>query len=348
MNSAEKSFLSINEEGQVFIDEQLVQDSETLSEIFGQLYHDESFALKTLVRGRDYIVEAFDAPIIINKIAPSSDRKILGKTQWGAWLEIDPSLLFTDAFDRFYGSFQGNLGSVFFVLSSSAQEALFQLCDEFSDDSITLNGEIFEVPPFYKSNKEISKPDHWENIYQTEAKPGWDLGGPASILKEMLPRLKLPKSRVLVLGSGLGHDAAYFASQGHVVTAVDFSSKALDAAKKNYPTLNIEWANHDLFTLPDSFRGAFDLVFEHTCFCAIEPRRRSEMIRIWNSCLAPEGKVFALFFSMLKREGPPYGATEWEVRQYLLKTFQFIFWSRWRGSISPRRGRELFVYAQKK
>jgi SAM-dependent methyltransferase len=345
--SLKKPFLTINENGQVFTNEQIIQDAETLSQIFDQLFLDESFTLKTILAGQEYIVEAFDAPIVIKNITLSSGRKILGKTQWGTSLEINPSLLFTDAFDRFYGSFQGNLGDLFFILSPQAQENLFQLCDAFDDDSITLNGETFEVPPFYKSHSTVSDPDHWENIYQTEAKPGWDLGSPASILKDMLPRLRLPKSKILVLGSGLGHDAAFFASQGHVVTAVDFSSKAMETAKKNYPHFSIDWVKHDVFTLPDSFHGAFDIVFEHTCFCAIEPRRRSEMIRLWKSYLAPEGKIFAIFFSMFKREGPPYGSTEWEIRQHLLKNFQFIFWSRWRDSIGPRLGRELFVYAQK-
>lgn len=343
------NFLNIDEEGRAFIGESEILDSSDLQQIFDHFHFDEKRTLKTLLDGEEYIVEAFDAPIVIKRVMLSLDGKTLsGLSQWGQKLPLDPSLFFTDSFDRFYGVFQGSRGEVFFVLHPKAQEQLFDLLDEFDDETLTLSGKTHPVQSFYQAQNEISHPAYWENVYQTEEKPGWDLGAHAAILSDMLPRLKLPKSRVLVLGSGWGHDAAHFASQGHVVTAVDFSKDAIEGAKQKYKDLNIEWLQADVFKLPESFRGAFDIVFEHTCFCAIEPRRRAELIQVWNSCLAPQGKLFGIFFSMLKREGPPYGSTEWEIRKLLTKNFQFVFWSRWRGSIHPRLGRELFVYAQKR
>jgi hypothetical protein len=51
---------------------------------------------------------------------------------------------------------------------------------------------------------------------------------------------------------------------------------------------------------------------------------------------------------MYKKQGPPYGGSEWELRQRLKDSFQFVFWGRWQKSLPKRQGKELFVYAQKK
>jgi hypothetical protein len=47
-------------------------------------------------------------------------------------------------------------------------------------------------------------------------------------------------------------------------------------------------------------------------------------------------------------QGPPFGGTEWELRERLKKYFHFIFWGRSHESIQRRDGKELTVYAQKK
>jgi hypothetical protein len=50
---------------------------------------------------------------------------------------------------------------------------------------------------------------------------------------------------------------------------------------------------------------------------------------------------------MERRTHPPFGGTEWELRQRLKKYFHFIFWGRWQNSIDRRNGKEVLVYAQK-
>jgi SAM-dependent methyltransferase len=165
----------------------------------------------------------------------------------------------------------------------------------------------------------------------------------------MLPRLKLPPSRVLVLGCGSGNDAAHFAKHGHFVTAVDISPEAIQRGKTKYgEEKNLRFIQEDIFRLPTEMYGQFDLIFEHTCFCAIDPRRRNELISLWKKFLTPQGHLLAIFFTMEKRGSPPFGGSEWELRERLKKSFQFVFWGRWRQSVERRLGKELLVYAQKK
>ncbi|MFN7904791.1 MAG: class I SAM-dependent methyltransferase, partial [Pseudobdellovibrionaceae bacterium] len=96
------------------------------------------------------------------------------------------------------------------------------------------------------------------------------------------------------------------------------------------------------------FTAAFDVVCEHTCFCALNPSLRKQLVKTWQRCLVPNGTLFGVFFSMFKFQGPPFGATEWEIRKRLGNPFQILFWNRWRKSVPGRMGRELFVYARKK
>jgi hypothetical protein len=51
---------------------------------------------------------------------------------------------------------------------------------------------------------------------------------------------------------------------------------------------------------------------------------------------------------MDKGSAPPFGATEWEIRERLKRSFNFLYWTRWKKSIPRRLGKELVVYAQKK
>ena len=55
-----------------------------------------------------------------------------------------------------------------------------------------------------------------------------------------------------------------------------------------------------------------------------------------------------VFFAMDKMQGPPFGGTEWELRERIKKHFHFIFWGRSHESIERRDGKEFVVYAQKK
>lgn len=340
-------FIIIDEHGECFLDnaDKKVAHPEVITEILKNVRLTDNFNLTTTVNDQTHLIEAFDHPLIAHKVEVA-DQKILIHAQNDLIFEANPEKFSVDAFDRFCGLTKDGAP---FRLTEKAQEKLFQNCDEFDDDSFTLKGLKVQTPSYYFHAPDITKPDYWAKVYDTEGSPGWDLQNPAEAFKDMLPRIKLPKSRVLVLGCGEGHDAALFAQAGHVVTAVDFSPEGIKRGKEKYKHLtNLHFVQEDIFKLPSDWNHSFDLIVEHTCFCAIPPERRKDLVTLWRRLLHEEGQLMAVFFAMLKRAGPPYGSSEWELRELMKPYFQFLFWGRWRNSLPRRQGRELFVLAKKR
>lgn len=338
-------FLQIDEEGYPLSREVRIQDPLAGQEILQNLKVHEGGTLLSTFGGTPVIVEAFDEPYVASQVELKSDKTWEIQLPFGVHYAFELESLSLDEWDRFHGY---TANKVPFVMSRKAQASFFNLLEEFGDDFIEFNGKTYDIPMYWAADKDVEKETYWSQIYEQEANPGWNLGEPAEALKDMLPRLKIARSRVLVLGCGEGHDAALFAASGHFVTAVDISPLALERARKLYGHMpNLTFVEADLFKLPADFNQSFDIVFEHTCYCAINPERRKELVKIWNRVLAPGGHLMGVFFTFEKRQGPPYGGSEWELRQRLRSSYQPIFWGRWQKSVPRRQGKELFIYAKK-
>lgn len=339
--------ITINEYGDIFLnpDHPPVIDANHTEEIHRNLKLNEDFTLTTEFQDEKYLVESFDHPLHIMAVE-FRDKQILLQTRQNTLFQADNSKWSVDEWDRFNGL---TTSGAPFVLTERAQEQIFNLADCFDDESFVAAGEYVATPPYFFDTPQIESPQFWTDIYQAESNPGWNLNDAAEAFKDMLPRLKLPKSRILVLGCGEGHDAALFARAGHVVTAVDFSKAALERARAKYGDMeNITFYESDIFLLPNEWNHSFDVVIEHTCYCAVPPEQRNELVRLYRRMLHEEGQLMGVFFTMDKRSGPPFGATEWEIRKRTSEHFQYLFWGRLRNSLPSRMGKELFVLAKKR
>jgi SAM-dependent methyltransferase len=344
---AQDRFLIIDETGDIFLDADspAITDANQIQEIQNNLRLTENYTLVTEFQDENYIVESFDHPLQIIAIQLKEKNIYLQTKQNGLFL-AEPSKWSVDEWDRFNGLTTSNAP---FVLTAKAQDQLFNSVDSYDDEGFVAQGQYIATSPYYIDTLNIDKAHYWMDVYKTEPNPRWNLNQPAEALKDMLPRLKLPKSRILVLGAGEGHDAALFAQAGHLVTAVDFSKEGIARGKEKYAGLaNLHFHEENIFQIPQEWNHSYDLVIEHTCFCAIPTDQRNELVRLWRRLLHEEGQLMAVFFAMEKRPGPPYGSTEWEIRKRLQDYFQFLFWGRWRQSTPQRQGRELFVLAKKK
>lgn len=172
----------------------------------------------------------------------------------------------------------------------------------------------------------------WEDRYLTGDTP-WDKGGPHPALAHLLP-LTVPATRILVPGCGLGYDMAALASQPGVeqVVGVDVAATAVAAARANLasqPNTRVEKA--DLFALPAHHRHAYDLVWEHTCFCAIAPSRRNAYVQAVAEALQPGGHLLAVFFltpwdtpEENATQGPPFGCPAEELDRRFAPRFETV------------------------
>src|ERR687892_380916 len=194
---------------------------------------------------------------------------------------------------------------------------------------------------------DVNSPDKWDANYG-QGTDGWDLGGPTPVFKRLLLSQQLIPGRMIVLGAGRGYDAREFARHGFQVTAVDFSSQAVQEMHRlASPDAPVEILQHDIFTLPDRLNNSFDYVLEYTCFCAIDPNRRAEYADLVTRLLKPDGIYIDLAFPLDGREGgPPFAVSAAEILDlFQARGFKLISREKPVDSISSRRyAEELFLF----
>lgn len=308
----------------------------------------ENRAYTTEFQGTSAMVEAFDAPLVAQSAEVMGD-KIKLTMPYGYTQELPAQRLTLDEWDRFHARRHDGVPIVF---SRKAQAQFFEQLEEFTDESITLKGQEFIIPSYFESRPEVQKESFWGERFQNwksnNEKPPWDLEGPLPPLRDIITQLKIMKQRVAIMGCGAGHDAHYLASLGHIVTAFDISADAIEKAKSLYPENdNLKYVQMDLLNPDPKQFGHYELVFEHTFFCAIDPSQREMAIKTYRSLLNEEGYILANFFTITPEGGPPFGATEWEIRKRLDGKFRNLYWTRWRNSLPSRDGWELIYYGQK-
>jgi SAM-dependent methyltransferase len=195
----------------------------------------------------------------------------------------------------------------------------------------------------------VNEANFWESRY-LEGRDPWDLGQPAPALVQLLASSEAPPpSKVVVLGCGRGYDALLFAEQGHQVTGFDFAAPAITQAQQlaNQRQLSVTYRQLDLFALPDEYQGAFNLVIEHTCFCAIAVERRADYVQVVHRLLRPEGELLAVFFVHPRPGGPPYATSAAEITQLFGNYFE-IDRLGVAPSVAARQGEELFGRLRRK
>jgi SAM-dependent methyltransferase len=206
----------------------------------------------------------------------------------------------------------------------------------------------------------VSGPAFWESRYAA-GEDGWELGRPAPPLAAWLAaggRFEADgnaPARVAVPGCGRGHDARLLARHGYRVEAFDFAAPALAAARDLARADNVEvlFEERDVFALAADRAGAFDAVWEYTCFCAIDPARRAEYVEVIRAILRPGGVLLGCFFPLGSGaepafSGPPFAVGPGEVERVLAPGFTILEAAAPAESVAARSGREQLVRARRR
>ncbi|HEY2341994.1 MAG TPA: methyltransferase domain-containing protein, partial [Chthoniobacteraceae bacterium] len=127
----------------------------------------------------------------------------------------------------------------------------------------------------------------WEDHYQKRDLP-WDKGAASPGLLDFLQTEPIHGS-VLVPGCGLGHDVRALAACADEVVGIDIAHSAVEAARAVPNVGGERYEQADFFALPAPMRGAFDWIWEHTCFCAIDLARRPDYVEAAARALRPGG-----------------------------------------------------------
>ena len=109
-------------------------------------------------------------------------------------------------------------------------------------------------------------------------------------------------------GAGWGHDAIALARRGWNVTAVDFVGSLEDRLAPQLERLGGRFLVADALRLEAD--ESFDLIWDHTFFCAIQPVQRQKWGAKAAELVKPGGQYAALVFPVgkpVEESGPPFG-----------------------------------------
>ncbi|MCC6876976.1 MAG: methyltransferase domain-containing protein [Sandaracinaceae bacterium] len=184
----------------------------------------------------------------------------------------------------------------------------------------------------------------WEERWRS-GQTGWDRGEAAPPLLELLRKDDLPVGRALVPGCGAGYDVLALAAPDRYTVGLDIAP----AAAERFEALrtNAQVPLHRATVIVGDFfayqpEAPFDLVWDYTFLCAIEPSRRPEWVERMRVLVAPHGELVTLLYptSDAPPSGPPFLLDVNEVRSLLEPVFAATHLAPSRVSHPQRAGRE--------
>lgn len=193
-------------------------------------------------------------------------------------------------------------------------------------------------------------PSYWDKQYDSTLSV-WDLKTPSPVFKYALEKLPfITASKILILGSGKSFDAILAAEKGFDVSCVDFSQTANKYTEELASKFNVKINVYqkDFFALDESFSNSFDIVYEYVTFCAINPKRREELIKVISKLLKPNGRLITTLFPIDAREGGPPFSIDFEIfHKQAQKFFMFEYINKNIPSVRPRKGKEVLLVYRK-
>jgi len=187
----------------------------------------------------------------------------------------------------------------------------------------------------------------WDSLFAADA-GGWELGRAAPPLVTWFSE-HVPKGmQAWVPGCGRGHEARLLAALEATVTAIDIAPTAIAQAQAMTPPgLSLTFVVQDLFARMGQ-RPAFDLVVEHTCFCAIDRARRDDYVTAVADALRPGGMLVGLFYAHGRPGGPPFTTDRAEVERRFAPRFAIEQLEVAQGSTLIRHRQELFAVMRRR
>ncbi len=185
----------------------------------------------------------------------------------------------------------------------------------------------------------------WELAWR-EGRTRWDAGASPPVLASLVA--SHPKvARALVPGCGSGYDVFTLSALAERVIGLDVAPTAAERFEALRRELGVDPARAEL-RVADFFDfepdERFDLIWDYTFLCALEPQRRDDWARRVDELLADDGELWTLIFPVdpvpMNPGGPPYPMTPELVHDLLAPRFAALSLEPVVLSHPDRRGKE--------
>jgi len=195
-------------------------------------------------------------------------------------------------------------------------------------------------------------PTGWfERLYadaaQGHAIVPWDRRAPHPLLVEWVGRQPARSGcRTLVVGSGLGDDAAFLATRGYRVIAFDISKSAIESARRRFPRTPVDFRVADLLNPPAEWRQHFDLVVETYTTQSLPARLRPTVALHVGRFVAPGGTLLVLAVARDHDElvdGPPWPLSRADIDSFAVEGLEVLSVEELRDPPGTHHWRALFT-----
>jgi SAM-dependent methyltransferase len=194
----------------------------------------------------------------------------------------------------------------------------------------------------------------WELQYQKRETP-WDKQAAHPFIQE--PEWTERGGSWLVPGCGYGDDLVALLDAGaDRVLGMDVAPSAIAGAKLRHEARpELTFTLGDFLAMPtDERAGTFDGLWEHTCFCAIQPEVRERYVAAAAAALRPGGVLVGCFYMNPwdpdedQTQGPPFGSEVTKLDAMFERYFVLEREIVPRATHSGREGRELVRFLRRR
>ena len=190
--------------------------------------------------------------------------------------------------------------------------------------------------------------EDWESHYKNKDLR-WDLNEVAPPFEHLWKKKNMRPCKTIIPGCGAGHEVIFLAKKGFNVTAVDYTDGAIKIIEKTLIDNNYsgEVLQQDFFKIDCKYNEKFDLMLEHTFFCAINPNMRQAYVETTKRLLKPGGYLVGLFYETNQEGGPPFNTSQEDIERYFCSSFKIESLDKTPYSVEQRRDKEWLAVLKK-
>ncbi len=191
--------------------------------------------------------------------------------------------------------------------------------------------------------------DDWERHYDSDDLL-WDLGEVAPPFTRLWEERNIPPCKAVIPGCGRGHEVIFLAERGFQITAVDYTRGAVNLLNNALSAKNLagEVLHLNFFEFDKKYNNKFDLMLEHTFFCAINPDMCQKYAATAGRILKPGALLIGLFYETGEKGGPPFNTRKSDIEESFSRQFEIETLHKTSHSIERRKGKEWLAILKRK